>query len=192
MRCSRRLADRSPIPEAAKSKARHGRLGRHGVFNFRAEGSSSERAHQNCWNWHSWRPWQRSCWTSAVRQPCCAGWSCSKAEAKTKALALANLAAAAVIFKPPDPHQTFPRLKRLWKTTISAILPSKTPWGIRTQCSGRRTALGEADHTQTVVAADEAEQGREAAGRAAEPWEGAPGAAAQQPFCKFVIFLNID
>jgi hypothetical protein len=69
-----------------------------------------------------------------VRQPCCAGWSCSRAEAK----ALANLAAAAVIFKPPDPHQTFPRLKRLWKTTISAILPSKTPWGIRTQFAAGR------------------------------------------------------
>jgi hypothetical protein len=62
--------------------------------------------------------------------------SCSRAEAKTKALA--NLAAAAVIFKPPDLRQTFPRLKRIWKTTISAILPSKTPWGIRTQFAAGR------------------------------------------------------
>ena len=136
MRCSRRLADRSPIPEAAKSKARHGRLGRHGVFSFRAEGWSSERAYQNCWSWYSWRPWQKSCWTSAARQTRCAGLSCSRAEAKTKALA--NLAAAAVIFKPPDLRQTFPRLKRIWKTTISAILPSKTPWGIRTQFAAGR------------------------------------------------------
>ena len=56
----------------------------------------------------------------------------------------------------------------------------------------RRTALGEADHTQTDIAEDVAGLVTGAVGRAAVPGAAAPGAAAQQPPSRFVIFINIS